>query len=106
MGADYDGGNNNDNSSENNSDNYKSAELGQNDTLPNNTIFPISNNTLHLENSASSVGAESSGDHVRKLKVTFNSIFINDNHDILFPAEWQLDAYVNDKRIHLSDKPS
>lgn len=45
----------------------------------------------------------SSGDHIRKLRVTFNSIFINDNHETLFPAEWQLDAYVNDKRIHLSD---
>lgn len=57
MGANYDGGFNGDNSSENKSDNYESAELGQNDSLSNSTIFPISNNTLHLQNSASSVGA-------------------------------------------------
>ena len=56
-----------------------------------------------MDRNASSVESENSNDSIRKLNVTFNSIFINDNHDILFPAEWQLDAYVNNKRIHLSD---
>jgi hypothetical protein len=84
--------------------NYDYAALGQNKSLPdNNTIFTISNNTLDLGRNASSVNQASSEDSIRKLNVTFNSILINYNHDILFPAEWKLDAYVNNKRVQLSD---
>jgi hypothetical protein len=92
-----------------NSSNYDYAELGQNDTHSENKILSISNNALNVDSSnktsssPSSLESESSNDSIRKLNVTFNSIFINDNHDILFPAEWQLDAYVNNKRIQLSD---
>ena len=103
METKYGRGNNNDNNTKNNSSNYDFTEPRQNNTHPDNTIFSISNNTLNMGRNASSVGSESSDDSIRKLNVTFNSIFINDNHDILFPAEWQLDAYVNNKRIHLSD---
>jgi hypothetical protein len=86
-----------------NASSYDYAELGQNDTHLENKIFSISNNTLNMDRNASSLESENSNSSIRKLNVTFNSIFINDNHDILFPAEWQLDAYVDNKRIHLSD---
>ena len=86
------------------SSNDDDLDLGQNKSLPDkNTIFTISNNTLDLGRNASSVNQARSEDSIRKLNVTFNSIFINYNHDILFPAEWKLDAYVNNKRVQLSD---
>jgi hypothetical protein len=103
LGANYGSYDKNDNKNTNNS-NYDYAALGQNKSLPdNNTIFTISNNTLDLGRNASSVNQASSEDSIRKLNVTFNSILINYNHDILFPAEWKLDAYVNNKRVQLSD---
>lgn len=63
-------------------------------------IFSLSNNSENRDGSAVLVGSENS---MRKLNITFNSIFVNNNHDILFPAEWQLVAYVNNERIYLSD---
>lgn len=102
MGASYDLGGNNDNNNNNNNNNYDFAKLRQNNTLPDSTVFSISNNTFNKGNKASSIGSATPDDSIRKLNVTFNSIFINNNHDILFPAEWQLDAYVNNKRIRLS----
>jgi hypothetical protein len=86
-----------------NKSNYDYAELGQGDTQPESPTPSISNTTLNKDGNALSQGSGNSNDTIRKLNVTFNSIFINDNHDILYPAEWQLDAYVNNKRIHLSD---
>lgn len=60
-------------------------------------------NTENLNDAALALtGSEISN---RKLNITFVSIFVNNNHDILSPAEWQLDAYANDKRINLSDNP-
>jgi hypothetical protein len=100
----YDGGDiNTNNSSMNNSNNnYNLAIPGQNNTHSNDTIFSTSKNTLNNGSSESSAGSATSDDSIRKLNVTFNSIIVNDNHDILFPAEWQIDAYVNNKRIPLS----
>jgi hypothetical protein len=86
-----------------NKSNYDYAELGQGDTQPQLPTPSISNTTLNMDGNALSQDSGNSNDTIRKLNVTFNSIFINDNHDILYPAEWQLDAYVNNKRIHLSD---
>lgn len=79
------------------------AELGQGDIQPGSPTPSFSNTTLNIDGNALSQDSGNSNDTIRKLNVTFNSIFINDNHDILYPAEWQLDAYVNNKRIHLSD---
>jgi hypothetical protein len=103
LGANYGSSDKNDNKNTNSSnDDY--VDLGQNKSLPDkDTIFTISNNTLDLDRNASSVNQERSEDSIRKLNVTFNSILINFNHDILFPAEWKLDAYVNNKRVQLSD---
>lgn len=86
-----------------NKSNYDYAELGQGDTQPESPTPSISNTTLNMDGNALPQDLGNSNDTIRKLNVTFNSIFINDNHDILYPAEWQLDAYVNNKRIHLSD---
>ena len=77
-----------------NKSNYEYAE---------SPTLSFSNTTLNMDGNVSSQDSGNSNDTIRKLNVTFNSIFINDNHDILYPAEWQLDAYVNNKRIHLSD---
>jgi hypothetical protein len=63
-------------------------------------VLSLSNNSENRDASEILVGSENS---MRKLNITFNSIFVNNNHDILFPAEWQLVAYVNNKRIYLSD---
>jgi len=35
------------------------------------------------------------------LKISFDSIKINNDHDLLFDGEWRIDAYVNGKRISL-----
>jgi hypothetical protein len=58
---------------------------------------------LDRDNKSSLVNASKSEDSIRKLNVTFNSIFVKDDHDILFPAEWKLDGYVSNKRVQLSD---
>jgi hypothetical protein len=103
LGGNYDrGGINDNNGSMISSNNYNLAIPGQNNTLSDDTIFSTSKNTLNNGSSESSAGSASSNNSIRKLNVTFNSIIVNDNHDILFPAEWQLDAYVNNKRIPLS----
>ena len=103
LGGNYDRENINDNNDAmNNGNNYNLAIPGQNNTLSDNAIFSTSKITLNNDSSTSSAGSVTSDDSIRKLNVTFSSIFINDNHDILFPAEWQLDAYVNNKRIPLS----
>ena len=103
LGANYGSYDKNDNKNTNSS-NADYVGLGQNKSLPDkNTNFTISNNTLDLGRNASSVNQARSEDSIRKLNITFNSIFINYNHDILFPAEWKLDAYVNNKRVQLSD---
>ena len=99
-GANYDRDNNNNN---NNNNNQSLAELQQNKTLINNTTHSVSKKSLDRENNSSLVNASKSEDSIRKLNVTFNSIFVNDDHDILFPAEWKLDGYVNNKRVQLSD---
>lgn len=71
--------------------------------LANDTLPSISKNGANNKvSNATSVGSEN---HMRELNITFNSIFVNNNHDILFPAEWQLVAYVNNKSIYLSDNP-
>lgn len=76
-------------------DNSSNREASADDS-----IFSLSNNSENRDGSAVLVGSENS---MRKLNITFNSIFVNNNHDILFPAEWQLVAYVNNERIYLSD---
>ncbi len=38
---------------------------------------------------------------MRDLKISFDSIKINSDHDLLFDGEWRIDAYVNGKRISL-----
>jgi hypothetical protein len=86
-----------------NKSNYDYAELGQGDTQPKSPTPSISDTTLNMNGNALSQDSGNSNNTIRKLNVTINSIFINDNHDILYPGEWQLDAYVNNKRIHLSD---
>ena len=92
LGANYGSYDKNDNKNTNSS-NADYVGLGQNKSLPDkNTNFTISNNTLDLGRNASSVNQARSEDSIRKLNITFNSIFINYNHDILFPAEWKLDA--------------
>lgn len=106
LGPNYDRGNINNNininNKMNNSNNYDLANPGQNNTLSDNAIFPTSKIPVNNGSNTSSAGSATAGDSMRKLNVTFNSILINDNHDILFPAEWKLDAYVNNKRIPLS----
>ena len=99
-GANYDRDNNNNN---NNNNNQSLAELQQNKTLINNTTRSVSKKSLDRENNSSLVNGSKSEDSIRKLNVTFNSIFVNDDHDILFPVEWKLDGYVNNKRVQLSD---
>ena len=42
----------------------------------------------------------------QNLKITFNSIKINNDHDLLFEGEWRIDAYVNGKRISLLSNSS
>ena len=99
-GANYEQDNNNNNNNKNNN-NQSLAQLQQNKTFINNTTHSVSKKSLDRENNSSLVNA--SEDSIRKLNVTFNSIFVNDDHDILFPAEWKLDGYVNNKRVQLSD---
>jgi hypothetical protein len=99
-GANYD----HDNNITNNNNNNKSFdELQQNKALINNTTHSVSKKSLDRDNKSSLVNASKSEDSMQKLNVTFNSIFVNDDHDILFPAEWKLDGYVNNKRVQLSD---
>ena len=40
-------------------------------------------------------------DFMQDLKISFDSIKINNDHDLLFDGEWKIDAYVNGKRISL-----
>lgn len=40
------------------------------------------------------------------LKISFGSIKINNDHDLLFEGEWRIDAYVNGKRISLLSNSS
>jgi len=40
------------------------------------------------------------------LKISFDSIKINNDHDLLFEGEWRIDAYVNGKRISLLSNSS
>lgn len=40
------------------------------------------------------------------LKISFASIKINNDHDLLFEGEWRIDAYVNGKRISLLSNSS
>jgi hypothetical protein len=95
-GANYDHDNNNNN-------NKSFDELQQNKALINNTTQSVSKKSLDRDNKSSLVNASKSEDSIRKLNVTFNSIFVKDDHDILFPAEWKLDGYVSNKRVQLSD---
>jgi len=89
---------------DNNTNNNKSFdELQQNKALINNTTHSVSKKSLDRDNKSSLVNASKSEDSIRKLNVTFNSIFVKDDHDILFPAEWKLDGYVSNKRVQLSD---
>ena len=101
-GANYDRDNN-----INNNNNYNKMrsldELQQNKTLINSTTHSVSKKSLDRGNNSSLINASKSEDSIRKLNVTFNSIFVKDDHDILFPAEWKLDGYVNNKRVQLSD---
>ena len=101
-GANYDHDNNN-NSNNNNNNNQSIAELQQNKTLIYNTTHSVSKKSFDRDTDSFLVNASKSEDSIRKLNVTFNSIFVNDDHDILFPAEWKLDGYVNNKRVQLSD---
>jgi hypothetical protein len=96
-GANYDHDNNNNNK------NKSFDELQQNKALINNTTQSVSKKSLDRDNKSSLVNASKSEDSIRKLNVTFNSIFVKDDHDILFPAEWKLDGYVSNKRVQLSD---
>jgi hypothetical protein len=89
---------------DNNTNNNKSFdELQQNKALINNTTHSVSKKSLDRDNKSSLVNASKSEDSIRKWNVTFNSIFVKDDHDILFPAEWKLDGYVSNKRVQLSD---
>ena len=40
-------------------------------------------------------------DNTYNLSVNFESIKINNDHDLLFSGEWKIDVYVNDKKIQL-----
>jgi hypothetical protein len=88
---------------DNNTNNKSFDELQQNKALINNTTHSVSKKSLDRDNKSSLVNASKSEDSIRKLNVTFNSIFVKDDHDILFPAEWKLDGYVSNKRVQLSD---
>jgi hypothetical protein len=89
---------------DNNTNNNKSFdELQQNKALINNTTHSVSKKSLDRDNKSSLVNASKSEDSIRRWSVTFNSIFVKDDHDILFPAEWKLDGYVSNKRVQLSD---
>jgi hypothetical protein len=98
-GANYD----HDNNITNNNNNKSFDELQQNKALINNTTHSGSKKSLDRDNKSSLVNASKSEDSILKLNVTFDSIFVKDDHDILFPAEWKLDGYVNNKRVQLSD---
>ncbi len=39
--------------------------------------------------------------NIRTFQLTFDSLIINDDHDPLFPGEWVMDAYVNNRLIDL-----
>ena len=40
-------------------------------------------------------------ENLRDLKIFFDSIKINNDHDLLYEGEWKIDAYVNGKKISL-----
>lgn len=45
-------------------------------------------------------------ENLRDLKIVFNSIKINNDHDLLYEGEWKIDAYVNGKKIPLLSNSS
>lgn len=59
------------------------------------------NITIHTNSSAHSFSFLPHG--YRLLNVTFDSVLINNDHDLLFPAEWELDVYANNKTVSLLD---
>ena len=38
-------------------------------------------------------------ENLRDLKIFFDSIKINNDHDLLYEGEWKIDTYVNGKKI-------
>ncbi|HZD35642.1 MAG TPA: hypothetical protein VE130_10590 [Nitrososphaeraceae archaeon] len=80
------------------------GDSSNSEPLTNDTLLSVSKDSANNKiSNATSIGSENP---MRKLNITFNSIFVNNNHDILFPAEWKLVAYVNNKSIYLSDNPN
>ncbi len=45
-------------------------------------------------------------ENLRDLKILFDSIKINNDHDLLYEGEWKIDAYVNGKKISLLSNSS
>ena len=45
-------------------------------------------------------------ENLQDLKISFDSIKINNDHDLLFDGEWRIDAYVNGKKISLLSNSS
>jgi hypothetical protein len=45
-------------------------------------------------------------ENLRDLKIFFDSIKINNDHDLLYEGEWKIDAYVNGKKIPLLSNSS
>jgi hypothetical protein len=45
-------------------------------------------------------------ENLRDLKISFDSIKINNDHDLLYEGEWKIDAYVNGKKISLLSNSS
>ena len=72
-GANYD---HHDNNITNNNNNESFDELQQNKALINNTTQSVSKKSLDRDNKSSLVNASKSEDSIRKLNVTFNSIFV------------------------------
>lgn len=81
------------------------GDFSNREPLTNDALQSISKNSANNKASNATGFSVGSENPMRKLNITFNSIFVNNNHDILFPAEWQLIAYVNNKSIYLSDNP-
>ena len=45
-------------------------------------------------------------ENLQDLKISFDSIKINNDHDLLYEGEWKIDAYVNGKKISLLSNSS
>lgn len=45
-------------------------------------------------------------ENLQDLKISFDSIKINNDHDLLYEGEWEIDAYVNGKKISLLSNSS